>query len=65
MGGAAGPDFVHRQSGEREMTQTLEGTPAVGRTLGRRVTALLRGSADRATGTSTTTTGHRGEAGAS
>jgi hypothetical protein len=47
------------------MTQTLEGTPAVSRTLGRRVTALLRGSAHHATGTSTTTAVHRGEAGAS
>jgi hypothetical protein len=47
------------------MTQTLEGTPAVRRTLGRRVPALLRGSADHATGTSTTMAGHRGEAGTS
>jgi len=47
------------------MTQTLEGTPAARRTLGRRVTALRRGSAIRATGVSTATIGHRGEAGPS
>jgi hypothetical protein len=50
------------KSGEREMTQTLEGTPAVRRTLGRRVSALLRGSADRVTGISTAIASHRGEA---
>jgi len=47
------------------MTQTLEGTPAMRRTLGRRVTAHRRGSAIRATGVSTVTVGHRGEAGSS
>ena len=47
------------------MTQTLEGTPAVRRTLGRRVTALRCGGASRATGVSTATIGHRGEAGPS
>jgi hypothetical protein len=62
MGGAAGPDFLTTQSGEREMTQTLEGAPARSRTLGRRVAAVLRGNAIRATGTSVTAVGHRGEA---
>jgi hypothetical protein len=47
------------------MTQTLEGTPAVRRTLGRRVTALRRGSTIRATSVSTMTVGHRGVAGPS
>jgi hypothetical protein len=48
------------------MTQTLEGSrPAIGRTLGRRVTALHRGSAIRATSRFVTSVGHRGEAGAS
>jgi hypothetical protein len=46
------------------MTQTLEGIPAVRRTLGRRVAALLRGNANRATSTSVTGAGHRGEASA-
>jgi len=64
-GAPPGRSCVHRQSGEREMTQTLEGTPAVRRTLGRRVTALRRGSAIRATGVPTATIGHRGEAGPS
>lgn len=66
MGGAAGPDFrFTRRSGEREMTQTLEGIPAAGggRTLGRRVTARRGGRANRATGPSITASGHRGEAG--
>jgi hypothetical protein len=45
------------------MTQTLEGTPAARRTLGRRVTAPQRGSAIRATGVSRTAVGRRGEAG--
>jgi hypothetical protein len=65
MGGAAGPDFRNKASGEREMTQTLEGSsPAAGRTLERRVTALLRGSATTATSRFITGVGHRGEAGA-
>lgn len=65
MGGAAGPDFRIETSGEREMTQTLEGSrPAAGRTLGRRVTALFRGSATRAKSLFVTGVGHRGEAGA-
>jgi hypothetical protein len=64
MGGAAGPDFLDHTSGEREMTQTLEGTPAARRTLGRRVAALLRGNANRATSMPVTGAGHRGEAGA-
>ena len=65
MGGAAGPDFQNQASGEREMTQTLEGSsPAAGRTLGRRVTALLRGSATRAKSPCVTGVGPRGEAGA-
>jgi hypothetical protein len=66
MGGAAGPDLrFTSQSGEREMTQTLEGIPAAGggRTLGRRVTARRSGAGDRATGPSATAAGHRGEAG--
>jgi hypothetical protein len=65
MGGAAGPDLrLTTRIGEREMTQTLEGVPAVGgRTLGRRVTAQPWGSVDRATGSSITAAGHRGEAG--
>ena len=46
------------------MTQTLEGTPAVSRTLGRRVGALLRGNAIRATSMPVTGAGHRGEASA-
>jgi hypothetical protein len=46
------------------MTQTLEGTPAARRILGRRVTAPQRGCAIRATGMSVTAAGHRGEAGA-
>jgi hypothetical protein len=64
MGGAAGPDFLIKTSGEREMTQTLEGSPAARRTLGRRVTAPQRGCAIRATGMSVTAAGHRGEAAA-
>jgi hypothetical protein len=46
------------------MTQTLEGTPAARRTLGRRVAALLRGNANRATSLTVTGAGHRGEASA-
>jgi hypothetical protein len=66
MGGAAGPDFRIKASGEREMTQTLEGSsPAAGRTLERRVMALHRGSAIRATSLIVTGVGHRGEADAS
>ena len=64
MGGAAGPDFSWHTSGEREMTQKLEGTPATRRTLGRRVAALSRGNASRATGVPVTADGHRGEASA-
>jgi hypothetical protein len=45
------------------MTQTLEGSrPVAGRALGRRVTALHRGSAIRATSLFDTGVGHRGEA---
>jgi hypothetical protein len=48
------------------MTQTLEGSsPAAGRTLERRVMALHRGSAIRATSLIVTGVGHRGEADAS
>ena len=64
MGGAAGPDLSIKASGEREMTQTLEGSPAAGPTLGRRVTALLWGGAARARSPLGTGVGHRGEAGA-
>jgi CheY-like chemotaxis protein len=42
------------------MTQTLEGTPATGRTLGRRVAALSEGNAIRATGMPVTAEGHQG-----
>jgi hypothetical protein len=43
------------------MTQTLEGTPATRRTLGRRVAALSEGNATRATGVPIAADGHRGE----
>ena len=46
------------------MTQTLEGSRPAGRTLGRRVTALRRGSAIRAKSLFVTGVGPRGEAGA-
>jgi hypothetical protein len=63
MGGAAGPDFTPHRNGEREMTQTLEGRPVVGRTLERRGPAHQRGSAGPAMSASLTAVGgHRGEA---
>jgi hypothetical protein len=62
MGGAAGPE-LQLGIGEREMTHTLEGKPAVRRSLERCVAALPGGSASTATSVSGTAVGgHRGEA---
>jgi hypothetical protein len=66
MGGAAGPDFTQQcEIGEREMTQTLEGIPAAGRSLGRLVTARRGGGAVlEASPSLTVSAGHRGVAAA-
>ena len=63
MGGAAGPDFTQAADRGEEMTQTLEGTPATGRPLGRRVSARLGGRAIPATSAPVTMLArHRGKA---
>jgi hypothetical protein len=62
MGGAAGPELSRPGIGEREMTHTLEGRPALRRTLERCVTPLWGSSISLET-SAVTAAGHRGEAG--